>query len=111
MPGGLKRGQNLPKRPPNGAESREIVRDFRLDFDVTCCPANEFPTATAAAMFAAVRNEQLERNLQQKSRAASTASPVAIQRKSLIREADPEKERKDKGKAAASRGPIPVIMA
>ena len=93
----------MPKRPQDGAESCECFRDFRPDVDVTCCPANEFPTATAAAMFATVRNEQTERNLQQKSRRASTASHGAIQRKSLIREADPEKERKDKGKAAASR--------
>ena len=78
----------MAKRPQNGAESRELVRDFRPDFDVTCCPANEFPTATAAAMFAAVRKEQVERDLQQKSRATSTASQGAIQRKSLIREAD-----------------------
>ena len=111
VPGGPNRGQNMAKRPQNVAESCEFCRDFRLDLDTTCCPANEFPTATAAAMFAAVRNEQLERNLQQKSRAASTASPVAIPRKSLIREADPAKERKDKGKTAASRGPVPLIMA
>ena len=62
-------------------------------------------------MFATVRKEQLERNLQQKSRRASTASHGAIQRKSLIRVADPAKERKDKGKTAASRGPVPLIMA
>ena len=101
----------MAKRPQSGAESRELVRDFRPDFDATCCPANEFPTATAAAMFAAVRKEQLERDFQQKSRAASTASHGAIPRKSLIRKADAAKERKDKEKAAASRGPIPVIMA
>ena len=102
-----KHGQMTPKR---GRIERGF-RDFSPDFDVTCCPAKEFPTATAAAMFAAVRNEQVERDLQQKSRATSTASQGAIQRKSLMREVDPAKERKDKGKAAASRGPIPVIMA
>ena len=101
----------MAKRPPNGAKSCEFFRDFRPDLDATCCPANEFPTATAAAMFAAVRNEQLERNLQQKSRAASTASHGVIPRKSLIRKADPAKERKDKGKTAASRRPVPLIMA
>ena len=101
----------MAKRLQNGAESCECFRNFRPDFDATCCPAKEFPTATAAAMLATVRKGQLERDLQQKSRAASTASHGVIPRKSLIRKADPAKERKDKGKAAASRGPVPLIMA
>ena len=88
----------MAKRPQNGAESCESFHDFRPDFDATCCPANEFPTATAAAMFATVRKEQLECDLQQKSRASSTASHGTIPRKSLIREQIRRKREKIKGR-------------
>ena len=103
--------RTCPNDPKTGPNRASVFAISGPNVDATCCPANEFPTATAAAMFAAVRKEQVERDLQQKMRAASTASPGAIQCKSLIRKADAAKERKDKGKTAASRGPVPLIMA
>src|SRR5439155_56943 len=91
---GLKRGETMVKRPQNGAKSRAFFRDFRRDFDVTCCPENELPSITGAAVVTAVRKQQMERDFKRKTKPASTASPGAIQRKSLTHEAHPARQEK-----------------